>query len=428
MKKNLLIAAAVMIAAGANAQNMENSIRGQKFDKNAPMISALVDAPAKTMVNAPVKARQAKDIFGSHLQIDLASDQTTSQAQGGVTMSETELSQEGYNFNVLIENFWANGTKMYAQYDEATGELRIPSQVVAESTKSLGYTNEYGRLEILAINSEDKVSMGDLVFIEQDGKFELADTLKGYYIYALDYQDEETGETGAGWSFAFNTKIVDYNGTMSFYTTAKNFQTEKGDGWKTGELSINYEDLETAIIINGFVGSGCVQIDLYDDGTCEMEMGQPVSADKYVVNGVDYGMMHICYVDIIDEEGHIGPKEDVEVMEGTYKRNVEQLNGGTVIYFYEADSEGKVTKNNYWLPKTNTVGEGKDANYYWMGGYFCVTDFILNAPDASGISEKTMTRLEKLQSTKTYNMMGQQVDRRTAKGLLVRDGKKYIGK
>ena len=140
MKKNLLIAAAVMIAAGANAQNMENSIRGQKFDKNAPMISALVDAPAKTMVNAPVKARQAKDIFGSHLQIDLASDQTTSQAQGGVTMSETELSQEGYNFNVLIENFWANGTKMYAQYDEATGELRIPSQVVAESTKSLGYT------------------------------------------------------------------------------------------------------------------------------------------------------------------------------------------------------------------------------------------------------------------------------------------------
>ena len=424
MKKNLLIAAAVMIAAGASAQNMEKSIMGQKFDKNAPMVSALVDAPAKAKVNAPVKARQTNDIYGSHLQIDLATDGATSQTQGNVTMSEANVSQDGYNFNVLIENFWMTGTKMYAQYDETKGELRIPAQLVTESTKTIGYSQEWGRLEILAINSDDKVSTGDLVFVEQDGKFELADTLSGYYIYALDYEDEESGETGAGWTYAFNTKIVDYNGSMSFYTTAKNFQTQQTDGWAQGDLQINYEDLETAIIINGFLGKGCVQIDLYDDGTCEMEMGQPLSGDSYVSDGVDYGLMHVCYVDVIDDEGHIGAQEDVEVMEGAYRRNVESLNGATVVFFYETDSEGRFTTNQYWIAKTNTVEE----QYYWMGGYFCATDFVLDAPDASGISEKTMTRLEKLQSTKTYNMMGQQVDRRSAKGLFVRDGKKYIGK
>ena len=72
-------------------------------------------------------------------------------------------------------------------------------------------------------------------------------------------------------------------------------------------------------------------------------------------------------------------------MEGAYRRNVESLNGATVVFFYETDSEGRFTTNQYWIAKTNTVEE----QYYWMGGYFCATDFVLDAPDASGISEKT---------------------------------------
>ena len=50
------------------------------------------------------------------------------------------------------------------------------------------------------------------------------------------------------------------------------------------------------------------------------------------------------------------------------------------------------------------------------------------AAGTTGIEEIGVTREEKIKNTKTYNLMGQQVNRATAKGLLIRDGKKYINK
>lgn len=70
-------------------------------------------------------------------------------------------------------------------------------------------------------------------------------------------------------------------------------------------------------------------------------------------------------------------------------------------------------------------GYGLFDGYYRLGSTITLNEGNYTA---TGIEEIGVTREEKIKNTKTYNLMGQQVNRATAKGLLIRDGKKYIKK
>ena len=61
---------------------------------------------------------------------------------------------------------------------------------------------------------------------------------------------------------------------------------------------------------------------------------------------------------------------------------------------------------------TITLNEGN----YLLGG------------NGTGIDNVSTTLAERVKNSKTYNLMGQQVNRMESKGLLIRDGKKYIKK
>ena len=88
------------------------------------------------------------------------------------------------------------------------------------------------------------------------------------------------------------------------------------------------------------------------------------------------------------------------------------------ICFYGVDENNYYTYNEYFIPLT----EGQS---YWLGGWFCALDLILYKDDSTGINE--ISSASKNTTGKTYNVMGQQVGA-NAKGLLIRDGKKFVVK
>ena len=436
MMKNLLFATALLVAASASAQQL-NKVDIQKNVSLENMTAKSVKALDKHTLgnNTAAKKAQAKAIknmYTAWMGTELATDENVTNAFE-MSMEEVNVKdEEGNIYNVQIKDFWQEGTTMLGIYDAEAGTLRIPAQDICESTTDLGYTNDYGPLTILSLRSDEDNSVGfELVFVENEGTFELADSLAGYYIYAFEFEGEG-GQKGTGWTYAWDVRLAKMNGIMDFRTTAKNFQTtepKEGSSWAGGTYPINFQDWDISIQINGFpsradgMRGGCVTIDLNDDGTATMMMGQQLS-DYYYGEGKGY--MRLVGV-AQDEEGYINIDPTVESITGEYHKDIEVTTEikGDVIAFYTVDEEGYYATNEYICPLN-------DSQEYWIGGYFCGLEFDLfpfYLSDVDGISDNHVTLEQRLKNTKTYNLMGQQVNRKEAgKGLLIRDGKKFFKK
>jgi hypothetical protein len=410
-------------ALSAKGINQPRDLSTVKVEKKMSMEA--VTAPKAMKKTARVAAADG-DIYGDWVstQLDYRGEAYGAQT---VTLEKADLEdKDGTVYNVLLKNFWMDGTEAYGIYNEKEGTISFPSQVIAQSTKALGYSTEYGRLALYCITVKDEVTNDPLVLVKDDeGNFVLQEDIAAYYIYAEDYVDEETGEKGAGWDYAYELQILPINGYMNFFTTAERFKIDPAtEGWAEGENFINYQDFETNVMINGFLGMGVISIDINDDGTCSMQLQQTLGMDYY---GADYGYMRLIGVgDDPDRPGYIMIMEDKESSKGDIYRNVE-LKGevqADVIRFYDHDDNGYIY-NEYYYGASSPDADGR---WYTLGGFFCALELDLFHAGDTGVEELGMTREQKIKSTKTYNLMGQQVDRKTAKGLLIRDGKKYIAK
>ena len=422
MKKSLLImAAAMFVAIGANAQKVlsKSNIAGIKFDKTAVMEASKFDGSHKQVTKqTPKKASAIGTIFGSRVATQLAPDEETYEAFK-FTLEEANVQDDkGNTYNVKINDFGIEGTTCYGIYNETDGTLRIPNQIIYDNVSlvGLGYseaTATYGPLEIVNIDSEDLVSEEDIVFVEEDGIFTFAEeNTSAYYIYA-DGLD-------SGWTYAFDVAFGPSNGEVSYYTTSTRFITEPGtSAWGYGEEEITYEDWGTSVQINGFLGTGVISIGKNGDGTVTMMMGQRLSGDNY---GDPYGYMHLV-ADALDEEaGTISVDTSIESIDGEIFEDV-TVDGrpADVIRFFGVE-DGKITWEQYLCPGTNT---DEDDRWYTLGGHFCDFQFILYKDGGTGINNVKADTANK--TVKTYNLMGQEVNANT-KGLIIRDGKKFVNK
>lgn len=423
MKKNLLIAvAALFVAVGADAQKvaMKSELVGSKFDKNAVMASEKYE---KAPVSKKIVKRAAalNDIFGTFCATQLAADNETYESFS-VTFEAANETVNEVACNVKISDFGMEGTTCYGVYNEEEGTLRIPNQIIwaDASLEALGYsstTATYGPLEILNVDADDQVTTGDIVLIEDDGKFYFDDTETSlYYIYA-DGLD-------SGWDYGSDVTIAPYNGVMSFSTTATKFQTQapkEGSSWGYGEMDINYEDWGSSVQINGFLGSGCITIGYGENNTASIATGQRLSSTNYGTSDAPAYMV-ITGVILNEEEGTISIDENgtVQQISGDVIKDVE-IDGrpADVIRFYGVDENNYYTYNEYFIPL--------DENQkYWMGGYFCALDFILFKDGASGINAIT-TANNTNKTSKIFNLAGQQVGK-NYKGIVVENGVKKIQK
>lgn len=410
-----------MMATMASGQVLvkNEKINGMKFDKTAVMAADQFAKPAQVKHS---RRAAADKMFGNRIATELGTDGETYQSFP-LSMESCNVEEDGVVYNVKINDFWMEGTTLYGIFDEEAGTLTIPNQLIWSETslEGLGYsdaTKTYGPLEIVNINGEDKVTEDDLLLLydadENTFSFD-GDQTAAYYIYAdgVTAENEEVG----GWTYAYEVNILPYNGIMDFSTTATKFQTREpreGSSWGYGEMNINYQDWGSSVQINGFLGSGCISIGYGEDNTATMMMHQPLSTDKYPG---DAGYMQLIGV-VQNDDNTISFGPDVESISGEVFRDV-TIDGvqADVIRFYGVDENNKYTYNEYFIPLTAD-------QKYWMGGWFCALELVLykDEVDLSGINDvKTATT-----AGKTFNLMGQQVE--GAKGLLIRDGKKFIKK
>lgn len=329
--------------------------------------------------------------------------------------------EDGTVYNVQMNGIVSEGTTALGVYDAEAGTLTFPSQVVAESTTPLGSSTDYGKVELYGIGLDDYFT-DSVVFVKTEAGFELAEEYKGCYLYLPDYNNGE----GTGLSGSFYCRLVNENGTMEYYTTGARFMDnpESTEGWDTGHRKINYEDWETSININGFLGMSCITVDINEDGqTCTILPGQMMDNYNY---GEPYNYLcFVCYPP--NEEGYL-TRDDNASLEGEVYKDV-TLNDGTecayYIRFFGVNDEGKITNRQYFGGFTS---EDESGESYWIGGYFCDLELVLEKGVTDGIKDNPQMRIDNIKNTKTYNMMGQQVDRKNTKGILIRGGKKYIAK
>ena len=427
MKKTLLACAVAMAAITANAQK-EVTVNANLLDVNKTvMVNQNLNLSAAKTV-APMmkggkimKAEENEDIFGIFVQTaagDEVDDYTKAmpdtiwKADHVMTIETQSGKQVEVNCNICLKNNFGGyivNQEYYGVYeqDEDGSELIwFPEQISLKADGVNKNTQQPYHYDIYMYNialSDDgsKIKSIDLLQFEGDGDGVFYCANDGW---GLLYTDRESGET-LGWGgFNWESTLLTTNSTTSWYY--------KGEPTMANTV---VEDYETQVAVYGWNNTK-LAMDIDDDLTVRIKTGAPAfdidikEADGYLWDAGKVVLRGFT----IDEENYVHMDPTADYIYGT-------LQGNTIVI------DGIMTSSE-------NSGTGDYAGYWYGLNFYELVTITLNEgnfaadPDYEGIDEKSMTREELIKNTKTYNMMGQQVNRAVAKGLLIRNGKKYMGK
>ena len=400
MKKFLLLSCAALATVTANAQDYK--MANIDFGKTQSMaMKAITPAPQRSnmeitpalksavkdmsaiknkMAKAPALSNLDGDYIEHYLGIGYSQDYTFTQA-GTVSTS----TQDGKKWVQLV---MANGyATVVGEYDEAAGTITCGSQYVYEDTK-----NGWGRFAMYGIDSEDKLTE-DLSFTVDDEGVITCDQA-GFYIAMPEYEDGQYA-----WTFGKEWVISPVNGVHSF-------AVDQNEGWKDiTDVPVAVDDAGFFVDVYNFLSMGYVGMEVNDDCTVSMPVGQPLYPVSPSIDKDVYGEFFIIY----------GTKSDDGESWG--------------VDFDAQDIKGKIEGNTLYIEQLFPVSTGISENsWYSMGWFGGVTisldkDFQITA----GIENVNNTVESKIKNTKTFNIMGQRVNS-DAKGLIIRDGKKFLKK
>lgn len=444
MKKSLLIAvAALFVAMGVNAQALRSP---QAFKAKVPEATKVVTAKTSKMGvkketglvaakkitgdNAVVSRRAAADLEGTYI-LDYANwdgDFTTSStftitAESGTTTvvgtdDDGNNVDVSFDYNLRLDNFTFEGGVVYAYYDEANSTIDIPVQVMVPSYSS------YGRIMFsgLVTQNGSPYNFGfDLLFeVGSDGSlynYDFAEELAaaewpegcaitGFYNYLPDY--------GTGSSYVEMGTTLD---VFAANATQGDIEVHLVSGdwgeWERASYPVYVEDYGSELVVHNFFGLCPISI-VVEGNTASIATPVRVMDSDYAEEGEDPNYIRINQWDS-DFENIIEP--------GSIKGTISKLTDGrNVVEFYDSDDEGYIIKDyTNWFMVHSTWGE---QGAYWWGEAYGVY-VIWGEPDASGISNVNTAKSNA--AGKTYNLMGQQVSA-SAKGLVIRDGKKFVNK
>lgn len=412
MKKLLLFVCAVITAISADAQYYltptssldKNIVTAKRFSKSSNINSSIeadnlsniknMDEVISSLSKAPAQS----DLYGNYIEDHMGDFHECYNAE----LKAYESTEEGVTTTYVQFDIFNGYASVLGIYDANTGKITIPLQYC--------YNHEtYGQFALYAIVEEEGAlyySTDPITFtVEEDGSLTLDQAGLSVRMLEGDYQGSSWDVFIGGYSL-YPTNAV-YSGTRNGRIT--------NNEWVDFTVPVYVEDYEFSVNVYGFAENGCATIDINDDGTVSVATGQPLASlylqdeNEYATYGETLNLVAVeQYTDPATGKGMIRRNYNQETISGTISGNTITLNE----YFAIAskpDADGLAYHNTWHSDGTTiTLDEG---NYI-----------------ASGIEEVTMTREEKIKNTKTYNIMGQQVDRAKAKGLLIRDGKKYIKK
>lgn len=443
MKKTLLIAVAtVMVALGANAQvaRVASKTMGYAAYQNNFKLENVMAKEYQSPVSKNLTAHRAApaSIEGDYiLNADnfdgsfTASTSFSVVAQSGTITLDQYDEKPSFDYNVVLNDFSYAGAVVYGNYNAEQGFIEIPVQTIAthatykEIVISGGYRKGeenvgYGKEIILIVNEDGSMDIDE--DIEEEG--DLATT--GWVSFLPNYED------GGLWNYGFDIAVLKPNATMSYATTGKSLGGN-GTGWAKVQKRVNVEDYGTELVVNGFLGLAPVTVTVNEDGTCMIPFGQNMDDHEYEE---PYGIMHLvgCYI----EGNSIGRDPNKKFLNGSV--STDATSGAKLYEFYKSeykeawtDEEGEHKAGYYYIDddpdycRYYAVASNNDSDgrAYSMG--FCCNTAIETDPvqgEGAGISDvKTNAK----STVKTYNLMGQEVNA-SAKGLIIRDGKKMLNK
>lgn len=361
---------------------------------NLKMTDDVLKMTSKKFVKQQVvaKAEEENSIYGAYIFNEMRDDISCSALDTLVAIDVTDA--DNYKYNVQFNWPGYRFDPIVGNFDASTQTLTIPSgQVIFKSddyeAAFFGFAeNQYVNEVHMKLNEDGSFEMEEdgwqMVIVTEGHKFE------GYYI--VSGNDE---------------RLLKPNARQGAYSTLSG-------GWPEGDeydyIAPAYvEDWGESVNVFNFCDYGQVAIDINEDLTVSLAPGQIVDNVNYTeVNpsyGFDFGYFKVVALDENETSlVHNGERAIVGVLSG----NRIMLDG----YFS--------IRTNY-MPNVGCVSYGNFV--YWQvmlsNGNF----------QADGIEEVTASREEIVKNTKTFNLMGQQVNRAdAAKGMLIRGGKKYIKK
>jgi hypothetical protein len=430
MKKTLLIAVAtVMVALGANAQVAKSSAKfampeGVALQKVAKMQDAIPEINKKSsMRRADVAIAGSYIMESNNWEADFTenSEFTMEDATGTIKAGEWNTADEleftrDFEYNVKLTGFtYASGTA-YGYFDKETSTLVVPVQVI--------FTNPtYGDIVMTGGKRSETggVNYGsDIVLNLTEDGFEFDEEYAtGWFSILPNYE----AQPGATWNYGFDATVLAPNAIQGGVEV--HIESGAWGSWTRQSHMTFVEDYGSEIVVHNFFGLCPISITI--DGN-KASIATPVRVDDYdyADEGEDPNYIMINQWDA-NFENILNP--------GLITGNVSVDTDGTkYIEFYDTeyreawtDESGEHEAGNYiindytkWFMVHSTWGE---TGAYWWGEARNVYIAIPNAQGA-GISDvKTNAK----STVKTYNLMGQEVNA-SAKGLIIRDGKKMLNK
>ena len=403
MRKLLLLLLAVGTSIGVSAQLIsKDAARIQKADLTNVQPKkfgndAKVQKWQNTLTKMNVKKEGEPSICGPYIYNEIRDDISVSKVD--TIKAENLVDTDGTVYNVALRIPGYIFDDFYGTWDEETGILTVPSWQIIYSKETNG---EYD-CALAGFAGEDYVDAFHYQ-LQEDGSLELQED-------GLSLVIVEEGHQYYGYY------ILMTEGTRYLKSNAKQISfMNDGSGWPKGD-DPNYvdiafvEDWETSFNVYNFCGYGCVAFNVNEDLTVSVAPGQIVDDYDYTAwgerNGYPYefGFFMPVAVDV-DDDGYLVPNEE---------RPIE----GTIEEGYIVALDGYLAIMTHYIQNVGCLRDAYHVN--WMLG-------LDEGQFTAGVREVTASRAERIKNTRTYNLMGQQVDNRTAKGLLIRNGKKYIVK
>ena len=438
MKKFLLTTvAAFIVAMGANAQFAREAklTNGLAFNKEVKMENAMTK-DYHSFVSHKLNAHRAATttidgdyiLNAANFEADFTASTTFSvvSQNGTITLDQYENNPE-FQYNVVLNDFSYAGAKVYGKYNAEEGYIEIPVQTIYTHTTykeiviSGGYrkgeTNVgYGKSIILLVNEDGTMDIDE--DIEEEGDY----ATTGWVSFIPNY--EEPGL----WNYGFDIAVLKPNATMNYHTTGKSLGGN-GSSWAKVSKRVAVEKYETEMVINGFLGLAPVSVTLEADGKCAIPFGQDMDDYDYGKQDNSYAYGRMRLVGCAIEGTSIKRDYDKEALNGFYN---DELMEFSLSEYKEAwtDEDGDHEAGYYYVDDNPdycryyavATAAGSDGAYSM--GWCCNTSIAFDQNQGSGISE---TKASAQSYGKAFNLMGQEVYG-NAKGLIIRDGKKFLNK
>lgn len=452
MKKFVLLAIIATVAMVANAQKILAPVdmkAGTKMSSQSMSIATTAPAFMKDAASATSmkktslrKAEAESDgIYGSWIMngIETVGDNTSDATweatalelsqTGEMTISvpSTPMTDsKGNALNCYIEGLMNGYANVYGNFDAETNKLTIPVQSC--------YTHStYGGFDILNIVAKD----GGMYFSEDDITFTYDPEFntftqddEGMAIFMSEYYETTKAESMGEcmWSILFDIEVLPVNGVMQYYFNAR---TNTGfAGWKPYVCNVYVDDWGFSASVYNALDMSTIYFDIdmepvMGDFTITLDDDNVITTNHYFnttmnnlqpispVNGDKETGWAIMLVGVTESaEGNLAWDYDKELA----------ATGWVVRNYLMTDEDSYM----YGMSYLDAEGSGFMSGVYTGFTIEKFDNFAADA-DADGIRDIKPTLEESLKNRKVYNLQGQLVNK-NAKGILVREGKKFLNK